>query len=132
LNALEHQKGGPVPRTVELLYHNGALVGHRESRHGVPIQWGSRETPENGYIVVRVLCQLSDIPQEYLLKAFGTSKQKLDESKMSAEERNLFKDEKRFRHRQHKKKHTVSLARFKALCADNATEWNETITSGPA
>lgn len=110
-------------KTVEILYKNGVPVDKWESKEGEPRQYGRAETPSNGYVVVRVLCPLNELPPAFL--EFGGDKGRLhlDEAKMSEDERQLFKDEVRYRFLNHAVKHTITKERLALLVADHSDEW---------
>lgn len=118
-----------MPKTVELVYRNGVLVNECEKKNGDPHNWGRNEVPDRGYVVVRIICALKAIPSKYLQRAYGTSRYLLDEDLMSEEEKTLFKDKARFKHMNHRKKHTITLPRFKALLVDNQEEWEATLAA---
>lgn len=112
-----------MARTVELLYKNGILMDRWQSKNGEPRQYGCGEIPENGYIVVRVEGFLKDIPAELLECGGGFCRFLLDESKMSVDEVQLFKDKDRFQWKAHVIKHTITYQRLVKLCTDNTVAW---------
>ncbi len=110
-------------KTCELLYLRGVLRDTWESKDGEPRQWGRKETPEYGYLVVRLQGKLKDLPLELTEFGWGSCKRWLNESHMSQDEKNLFKEKKRFKHMDHKVKHTITWQRLMALTDDNSSEW---------
>ena len=98
-------------------------VDKRESKDGSPRQYGKAETPANGYLVVRVIGGLKDIPPQFLEFGGGKARLKLNDAKMSADERELFKDEKRFTFLNHAVKHTITKERLAILVDDKSAEW---------
>lgn len=115
--------------TVELLYQRGVLVDACEMKDGLPRQWGRAETPARGYVVVRIIGKLKDIPVQYLQRVPFASRMMLSEDLMSEEEKTLFKDKERFVHMDHAVKHTITVERLVKLCVDNTTAWETAATA---
>jgi hypothetical protein len=112
-----------MAKTVELLYSNGILVDIWESKKGEPRQFGRAETPENGYIVVRLYGRLKDVPPALLECDGKACRFPLDVTKMSADEQQLFTDMNRYQFKAHAIKHTITWQRLVKLCIDNTTAW---------
>ena len=112
-----------MAKTSELLYNNCILIDKWESKNGEPRQYGKAETPENGYIAVRMLCVLKDVPVELLECGGGICRFPLDEAKMTVDEQQLFKDMNRYQWMAHAIKHTITYQRLAILCTDNTVAW---------
>jgi hypothetical protein len=70
-----------------------------------------------------MICTKKDLAKEWLEFGGGKSRLKLDEAKMSVDERQLFKDENRFAHMNHAVKHTVTPQRLAKLVTTHDAEW---------
>ena len=118
-----------MAKTVEILYKDGLPVDIWESMDGEPRQYGSCETPDRGYLVIRMFCEIKDLPVELTQFGFGSAKKLLDETLMSVDEKSLFKDAARFTWKQHTVKHTITPERLVKLVKNNTDDWDAVLTA---
>lgn len=112
-----------MAKTVELLFKNGILADVWESKNGEPRQWGRNETPDRGFVVVRMYGRRKDLPPEWRQFGGKHSRRRLLVEKLSDTERELLHDRSRYEPRSHRTKHTITLQRLNRITADCSDEW---------